>query len=108
MDNKYILYSIIVMGFVTFITRSLPFVFFKKIKPNDKIQYLGKFLPPAVMAMLIIYSLKGTVVISYPYGIPELTAIISVVIIHKLKGNTLLSILGATFIYMILVQIVFV
>jgi branched-subunit amino acid transport protein AzlD len=57
--------------------------------------------------MLIIYSLKETKVLKYPYGIPEVIGVVSVVILQKLFSNAFLSIIGSTVIYMILVQIIF-
>ena len=42
-----------------------------------------------------------------PYGLPELISVALVVILHLLRGNTLLSILSGTICYMILVQVVF-
>ena len=48
----------------TFVTRVVPFFLFggKKGMPAS-IQYLGNILPPAIIAILVIYCLK----ISYPY-----------------------------------------
>ena len=43
-----------------------------------------------------------------PYdGIPELLAILAVVLLHRWRGNVLLSIAGGTALYMALVQLVF-
>ena len=42
------------------------------------------------------------------HGLPELIAILVVVVLHKWKHNTLLSILLGTICYMVLVQVIFV
>lgn len=92
----------------TMITRYTPFLLFPETKePPEMIGYLGKVLPPAMMGLLVIYCLKGVTITSAPYGIPELIAIVSIIVLHKWKWNVLLSIGGGTAIYMMLVQMVF-
>ena len=64
-------------------------------------------LPYAIMGMLVVYCLKDTTVLSWPYGIPELLACIVVVLLHLWRKNTLLSIAVGTACYMVLIQVVF-
>ena len=42
-----------------------------------------------------------------PHGIPEFLAILVIVLLHRWKHNTLLSIAAGTAVYMLLVQTVF-
>lgn len=109
MNLIQIIISIFTISLVTIFTRSIIFVIFQ---PNQKIPdfviYLGKVLPAAAIAMLVVYSLKDSHFIQYPYALPEFTAIIAIVILHRWKRNVLLSIAGGTLIYMWLVQTVFV
>lgn len=92
----------------TMVTRFISFALFAKSgKPPAIIEYLGKVLPGAVMGLLVVYALKNTVVIAYPYGLPELLAIGLLVGIHLYKRNFLVSILASTVFCMILVQAVF-
>ena len=100
--------SIAVMAVVTFLTRALPFLLFDRGEHPPKIVlYLGKVLPPAIIAMLIVYCMKG-VTFSTPAGwVPTLLAGAAAVLLHLWKGNDLISIFGATGLYMILVQGVF-
>lgn len=65
-------------------------------------------IPPAAMAMLVVYCLKGISFAAWPFGLPELLAGAAVVLLHLYKRNTLISILGGTALYMFLVQMVFV
>ena len=95
-----------VMSLVTVLLRALPFVVFRKNVPAY-ITYLGQVLPPAIIGMLVIYCLKDTAVAAAPFGIPELIAGASVVLLQGWKRNALLSILGGTAVYMLLVQLVF-
>ena len=89
--------------------RFLPFFVFGSGKETPKfITYLGKYLPYAIMGMLVVYCLKGISFVTAPHGLPELIAVAAVVLLHLWKRNTLLSIGGGTVLYMILIQVVFV
>ena len=92
----------------TQITRWLPFWLFPENKePPPVVTYLGRVLSPAVMGLLVVYCLKNVTWTASPHGLPELLAITAVVLLHRWKGNVLLSITGGTALYMALVQIVF-
>lgn len=92
----------------TMLTRFLPFLIFPENKtPPKSILYLGTVLPHAVIGLLIIYCLKDVVVAAY-HGLPELIAITFIIVLHKWKNNTLLSIGAGTILYMVLVQNVFI
>lgn len=92
----------------TMLTRFLPFLIFPAGRPMPKyIQYLGKALPPAVFGLLIIYCLKNVSLFTGSRGVPELIAIVLVIVLHLWKRQMLLSIAGGTICYMLLVQFVF-
>ncbi len=94
--------------FATLITRFLPFLIFSGKKETPKfVQYLGKALPSAIFALLIVYCLKDVSVPGGSHGIPEAISIALVVALHLWKRQILLSIAGGTFCYMMLVQFVF-
>ena len=96
----------VVLG--TVLTRFLPFIVFKEGRPTPKyIQYLGKVLPSAVFALLVVYCLKDVSFISGNHGLPELISIGVTVALHLWKKQMLLSIAGGTICYMLLVQLVF-
>ena len=98
--------AIVVVG--TLLTRFSAFLIFPTgKKAPDIVLYLGKALPTSVMGMLVVYTFKETVVLSYPYGIPELIALIVTVVLHLWKRNMLVSIGVGTVVYMILIQAVF-
>ncbi len=108
MTTTQALLAIAVMALVTFATRLIPFaVFGRGGHPPKTVLYLGKVLPPAIIAMLIVYCLRETPVLTYPYGIPQAIAVIVVALLHIWKHNDLLSIFGGTLLYMALVQYVF-
>lgn len=108
MNNMHGICLIAVVALVTIVLRFLPFLIFGGEKKTPEfIAYLGKVLPYAIMAMLVVYCLKSVSLYQAPYGIPEAIAVAVVVGLHLWKRNTLLSIAGGTLCYMLLVQVVF-
>ena len=100
--------AIAVMAGVTFLTRALPFLLFDRGEsPPKLVLYLGRVLPPAIIAMLIVYCLKGISFASAGGWAPQLISVAAVVALHLWKHNNLLSIFGGTILYMVLVQAVF-
>lgn len=100
--------TILAVAAATMLTRFLPFLIFPEGKtPPAAITYLSTVLPYAVIGLLVVYCLKDAVFASW-HGLPELIAIAFIVVLHKWKKNTLLSIAGGTILYMILVQNLFV
>ena len=100
--------TISLCALATVLTRSLPFLLFSSKKPTPKfVQYLGKALPSAVFAMLVVYCLKNVEILGGSHGIPELIAILVVIGLHLWRRQMLLSIAGGTVCYMLPVQFVF-
>lgn len=96
------------VALLTFFTRVFPFALFGKGKEVPTIiKTLGDLLPPAVIAILVVYCLKTIDLRVMPHGFPELLAVLVVVFLHLWKRNNLLSIGGGTLFYMVLVQVVF-
>jgi len=96
--------SIAIIAAITFLTRVFPFLFFRKGKIPDLILFVGKYIPPTVITILVIYCLKDISFGILPYGCNELIAVVLVVFLHLRLGNPLVSIFGATFVYMFLIQ----
>ncbi len=108
LDAASSLIMIAVVAVATFATRAASFLVFPKGKEvPPQIEYAGKVLPPAIIGMLVVYCLKSTSVLAYPYGLPELIACVTVIALHIWKRNIFLSIGVGTVLYMVLVQVVF-
>ena len=107
--TTYSIIAIAVAALCTFATRLVPFALFggKKEGPAT-ITYLGKVLPPAIIATLIIYCIRSVDFTASPHGAAEIIAIVVTALLHIWKKNTLISIGGGTILYMFLVQFVFV
>ncbi|MBE6766797.1 MAG: branched-chain amino acid transporter AzlD [Ruminococcaceae bacterium] len=99
--------AVIVLG--TAITRFLPFLIFRSDKPTPKyMQFLGNYLPPAVFGMLVIYCLKDVLfVFEGTSGLPELISLAATLVLHLSFRKMLLSLIGGTACYMLLLQFVF-
>lgn len=106
-DSGHSLVLIAVMALITILLRFVPFLLFSKNTPKP-IVYLGEVLPYSIISMLLVYCLKDVDFLGTTHGIPEIISVLLVVILHKWKHNTLLSIIGGTVCYMLLVQVVFV
>ena len=106
--NTHAALMVAVTAAVTIALRFLPFLIFGgERKTPAYISYLGKVLPYAIMGMLVLFCLKGVSIVSPPHGIPELISGALVVVLHVWKRNSLISIVGGTVCYMLLVQFVF-
>lgn len=93
---------------VTMRTRFLPFLIFgEKGETPAVISHLGRVLPYAVMAMLVVCCLPGLDFSAPGSFVPELLCTALVAGLHVWKRNTLLSIGVGTVAYMLLVQLVF-
>ena len=71
----------------------------------EKLIYLGKILPLAIMAVLIVYCLKETGSDFSHTGIANFLAVAVVAVSYKWKHNTLVSIAVGTAGYMILLRV---
>ena len=111
MDKTVILRElgvVIALVAATLLTRFLPFLLFPSGRETPKyLEYLGKTLPYATIGLLVVYCLKDVEVSGPAHGLPEMIAVIVIVILHWGKENSLLSIGAGTIFYMILVQVVF-
>lgn len=91
----------------TMSTRFLPFLIFSgKRETPAFVQYLGKALPSAIFALLVVYLLRNTDVSAH-FALPEILAITATVLLHLWRRQMLLSIAGGTAVYMLLVQLIF-
>ena len=104
----YTFLMIIVIAAVTAALRFVPFFIFSSERPVPKfVSYLGRVLPYSIMAMLVVYCLKGISFVKAPFGLPEMISVIVVAALHIWKRNTLFSIICGTICYMLLIQFVF-
>ena len=108
MVNAHTFYAIAVMALITALLRFLPFLIFKgKASTPPLVEKLGRLLPSAVIAMLVVYCMKDVNFSATAGYLPAIIASLLVGVLHIWKRNTLLSVISGTVSYMLLVQFVF-
>lgn len=100
----YFLVAIAVSAVITFGLRALPFVLFRGGRSMpDWMKRLGQILPSAIMAVLIVYCLKGAKSDLIGTGI---IAVLVVAVSYKWKHNTFISIIAGTAVYMVMLRVI--
>lgn len=102
-------HSLLLVGItalVTYLLRAIPFWIFngKKSMP-PLIKKITDLLPPAIIAVLVIYCVKADIVTLSMGSVASLVALASVALVHLWKRNTLLSIAVGTALYMLFIRI---
>lgn len=106
MSNSYVIAMIAVMGGVTLLIRALPFLIWSgERKTPEYIVWLGNVLPYAIMAMLVVFCLKGTNFSSLEGWVPALIACLVTGGMQAWRRNSIYSIIAGTICYMILIRI---
>ena len=70
----YLIAVIAVMTAATFLTRVTPFVLLRNMADHPLLLFLGRYTPPAIMTILVLYSLREINLTTAPFGAPELIA----------------------------------
>ena len=108
MVNAHTFYAIAVMALITALLRFLPFLIFKgKASTPPLVEKLGRLLPSAVIAMLVVYCMKDVNFSATAGYLPASIASLLGGVLHIWKRNTLLSVISGTVCYMLQVQFVF-
>lgn len=101
--------ALITLGLVALATlflRAWPFVLFPENRETPAfLRYLGQVLPYAIMGMLVVYCLRNTGFGRPVDWLPAAAAAFFVVAAHKLRHNLLLSVIGGTAVYMVLIRL---
>ena len=106
-NNAHAILLILAMTAGTMATRFLPFLLLgDKRQTPPFIAYLGKVLPYAIMGMLVVYCLKSVSLTEVSSVLPAVLGVGITAGLHLWKRNTLISIIGGTVAYMLLVQLV--
>ena len=103
-NTSYLITFILTMGLATLVTRVAPFMLFNKQGEHPLLVFLGRYLPPAIMLLLLIYCVKDINWFVNKEGVNEIVALSVVTIAHLLFRNALISILSGTGLYMVLKQ----
>jgi len=104
----YILAATLIATLLTALERFTPFILFSQGNPPAFIRYLGHVLPPAMIAILVIFCYKGVDFSTVSAYAPQLIAGTITALLHIWKKSTILSIVGGTILYMILIRTIFI
>ncbi|MFW6345727.1 MAG: branched-chain amino acid transporter permease [Halomonas sp.] len=111
MNTPALLLFIAVCALATFATRVLPFIALARQAEHPLILHLGRYLPPTVMMILVIYALRDFRPLAEGQlnaaanGWPMILAALVVALLHLWRRHALLSIVAGTGAYMAMVQI---
>lgn len=90
---------------ITFGLRALPFIAFRNRSMPEWLNYLGKVLPPTIMAVLVVYCLKE-VPYDWSYtGVAGIAGVLVTIVSYKKTHNTFLGILLGTVTNMLLLHL---
>ena len=101
-DTTYALGVLAAMAAVTFGLRALPFLAARFLQSHPLVQRLGRFLPLAIMTLLLLHTLVGSAKENPSGPWAELAAIATVVGLQWWRKHALLSILAGTALYVLL------
>jgi branched-subunit amino acid transport protein AzlD len=100
-----------VMGAVIFFCRVFPFFFFREKASNRSpaseafLSLVEKTAPPVAMTILAFNAISGSIKADIHSSIPVLAAAAFTALTHLWKRNALISIIGGTLVYMVLIRV---
>lgn len=104
-ETQYLIAFITVTALATYATRLIPFVFLARHQEHPLLQHLGRYLPPAVMMMLVVIFLIRSAHWSWPVlGLDALIPALLACTVHLWRRNALLTLLAGTLSYMLIQQ----
>ncbi|MBP6339275.1 MAG: AzlD domain-containing protein [Vitreoscilla sp.] len=101
-DSGYAVAVIVAMGGVTLALRALPFLAAQWLHKHPLVQALGRFLPLAIMTLLLVNAMVGAARSHSAGPAPELLAVALVVLLQWFGRHALLSILVGTGTYVLM------
>ena len=99
---------VLAAGAATLLTRCLPFIAFRGGDAPRTVRYLGRALPGAIFAFLVVYCVKDVSWLAGTHGVPEAAGILVAGGLYLWRRNMMVSIFASTALYMALVNLVFV
>lgn len=104
MRDLYVFWSIVAMGAVTFFIRALPFIGARWLRGSPAVRRVGLFLPPAIMALLLVHSARDLGLQAPGRLLPTIVSVLVVLAIQLYKRQPLLSIAAGTVLYVLWIQ----
>ncbi|WP_182360429.1 branched-chain amino acid transporter permease [Tomitella gaofuii] len=103
-STGYLLGALTVILVVTFGLRALPFAFVAPVRSSSLLRFLGAHMPVGIMVILTVYTLAGTP-LTVAGAAPAAAALAASIGLHLWRSHALVSIIGGTGLYVLLVQL---
>jgi len=100
--DSYIWGLILVGMLATFATRALPFIVLGQYAQHPLLKFLGRYLPPVMMVLLVVYA-TGSMANDVSTGVILGVSAMCVALLQWFFSNPLLSIFLGTLIYAVLI-----
>lgn len=97
-----VIVAIFICGAIIFFERSFSFLLFSRKEPPPLIKFIEKYIPSMIIAILLVYCFKDINFALFPYGLPAFAGLAFALVVNLLVKNSMVSIFGATALYMIL------
>ena len=105
MNAMHSLLIVQVAAWTTIVTRAFPFVLLRNRPLSPFLRYLSAILPSAIIVILLVYCLRASFGLPLMEALPSFLALGAVFLLHRIRHNMLLSIGGATVLYMVLLRL---
>jgi branched-subunit amino acid transport protein AzlD len=102
LDYPHLILAIFASALAILATRAFPFLLFSHGHVPAWIRFVERYIPPMVMAILLVYCLKDVTLTTPGRVIPTLTALAVCTALHLWRRSPLLSIFASTAVYMAL------
>lgn len=100
--DSYIWGVILVGTLATFATRALPFVLLGRFAQHPLLRFLGRYLPPVLMVLLVVYATADLISSSATLG-AVLASSVCVALLQWTLKNPLISIFTGSLVYALLI-----
>ena len=100
--DSYIWGVILVGTLATFATRALPFVLLGRFAQHPLLRFLGRYLPPVLMVLLVVYATADLSSSRVTLGVVLVSSLCVALLQWTLK-NPLISIFAGSLVYALLI-----
>ena len=100
--DSYIWGVILVGTLATFATRALPFVLLGRFAQHPLLRFLGRYLPPVMMVLLVVYA-TADLISSSATLVAALASSLCVALLQWTLKNPLISIFAGSLVYALLI-----
>ena len=103
-NNLYNFLAIFAAGIAMAFTRLIPHIAFAKRDLPDIVKFFEKYLPYSLMVILFAFFMSTVKFLKYPFGLPEILALIVGGILQFWKNNIILSLSIGSILYLFVVR----